>query len=92
METVGDKVADSPFEEKLADALIGGLIALESNIQREEAEMSQEVRRMIFGACIVAIAGLWYFSMKEKPVSGTGANTSGIHTPNTGGSAGSTKQ
>lgn len=54
--------------------------------------MSQEVRRMIFGACIVAIAGLWYFSMKEKPASGPGANTSGTQTPNTSGSAGSTKQ
>ncbi len=54
--------------------------------------MSPEVRRMIFGACIVAIAGIWYFSMKEKPASGTGASTSGTYTPNPGGSAGSTKQ
>ena len=57
--------------------------------------MSPEVRRMIFGACIVAIAGVWYFSMKEKPASGpganTGASTSGTSTPNTSGSAGSTK-
>ncbi len=54
--------------------------------------MSPEVRRMIFGACIVAIAGVWYFSMKEKPASGTGATTSGTHAPSTSGSAGSTKQ
>ena len=57
--------------------------------------MSPEVRRMIFGACIVAIAGVWYFSMKEKPASGPGANTgtttSATSTPNTSGSAGSTK-
>lgn len=57
--------------------------------------MTQEVRRMIFGACIVAIAGVWYFSMKEKPASGPGANTgatsSGTSTLGTSGSAGSTK-
>ncbi len=53
--------------------------------------MTQEVRRMIFGACIVAIAGVWYFSMKEKPASGTGANTGATSTPNTSGPAGSTK-
>ena len=54
--------------------------------------MSPEVRRMIFGACIVALAGVWYFSMKEKPASGTGANPSGTSVPNTSGSAGSTKR
>jgi len=57
--------------------------------------MSPEVRRMIFGACIVAIAGVWYFSMKEKPAGGPGANTgaspSGTATPGTSGPAGSTK-
>lgn len=53
--------------------------------------MTQEVRRMIFGACIVAIAGVWYFSMKEKPASGPGANTSGTSAPSTSGPAGSTK-
>jgi len=52
----------------------------------EEAEMTPEVRRMLMGACIVAIAGLWYFSMKEKPAAGTGANTPGTSAP-----AGSTK-
>jgi len=46
---------------------------------------------MIFGACIVAIAGLWYFSMKEKPASGTGAATSGPPTATTSGPARSTK-
>ena len=54
--------------------------------------MTPEIRRMIFGACIVAIAGVWYFSMKEKPASGTGAATSGPPTPTTSGSAGSPKQ
>lgn len=57
--------------------------------------MTPEVRRMTFGACIVAIAGLWYFSMKEKPASGPGANagagTNGTHTPGTSGPAGVTK-
>lgn len=59
---------------------------------KEETEMTPEVRRMIYGACIVAIAGVWYFSMQEKPASGTGASTGGTHTPSTSGSAGSTKQ
>jgi hypothetical protein len=54
--------------------------------------MSPEIRRMILGACMVAIAGVWYFSLKEKPASGTGASTSGTHTPGTSGPAGSTKQ
>jgi len=57
--------------------------------------MTPEIRRMIFGACIVAIAGVWYFSMKEKPASGPGANsgaaTSGPPTPGVSSPAGSTK-
>ena len=48
--------------------------------------MTPEVRRMLMGACIVAIAGLWYFSMKEKPASSPAANT-----PSTSAPAGSTK-
>jgi len=44
---------------------------------------------MLIGACIVAIAGLWYFSMKEKPASGPGATPSA--TSATSGPAGSTK-
>lgn len=54
--------------------------------------MSPEIRRMIFGACIVAIAAVWYFSLKEKRANGTGASTSGTHIPGTSGPAGSTKQ
>lgn len=53
--------------------------------------MTQEVRRMIFGACIVALAGLWYFSMKEKPAGGAGTTPSGTSAPNTSGSGAPTK-
>ena len=52
----------------------------------EETEMTPEVRRMLMGACLVVIACLWYFSMKEKPAGGTGGNTPGTSAP-----AGSTK-
>jgi len=48
--------------------------------------MTPEVRRMLMGACILAIAGLWYFSMKEmkdKPAGGAG----GTSAPSTSGSS-----
>jgi hypothetical protein len=51
--------------------------------------MTPEIRRMLMGACVVVIAGLWYFSMKEKPAGGTGAATSGPPTaPATSGPPG----
>ena len=53
--------------------------------------MTQEVRRMIFGACIVALAGVWYFSLKEKPAGGTGVPPSATSAPNTSDSGASTK-
>jgi hypothetical protein len=57
--------------------------------------MTPEVRRMLMGACIVAIAALWYFSMQEMKGKPAGGNTGATSAPSTsgatGGSGGSTR-